>query len=394
MIRRLGTALMGLALTLPLTALPVAAHTTGGLTVVFATYDVGTVTHVVGTVTNHTGSRVRDVTVTATWTAAPASVESGLASVSFLAPHSSSPFHLVEDDLDVTGAPTVAATSATTALLPSGGLQINEVAPTGTTTIVATGTVKNEATVTANAVVVYGVLRDGSGTILDTDTSASVGNVAAGATSAGYTLTFENGTGGVTVDTYAQSTTGTAYLTHWTNYFSDLGTSSFTNEIAFLADEGITLGCSQAKFCPAGVVTREQMALFLDRAIVFANEAAPDQGFTDIGSLSAAAQQSINNLALAGVTGGCSVTPKKYCPTQTVTRGQMSKFIVTGYAIPAATGSFVNSFTDDNGHFSETYNDAMKQAAITSGCGATLYCPNANVTREQMAKFLYEAETP
>ena len=39
-----------------------------------------------------------------------------------------------------------------------------------------------------------------------------------------------------------------------------------------MADEGITLGCGNVNFCPRSNVTREQMALFLDRAIVFADE--------------------------------------------------------------------------------------------------------------------------
>ena len=389
MIRRLGAALIGLILILPLAVSSVTAHNTGGWEVRFATYDVGAVTHVVGIVTNHSPNRWSNVLVTATW-AAPASTETGAASVRFLAPHSSTPFHLVEDDVDVTGSPTMSVSSSISGVVPSGGLQINENAPTGTTTITATGTVKNESAVTAGDVVVYGVLRTVTGVIIDSATSASLGNVNAGATSGMYTLTFEHGTGGVTVDTYAQSTSGTPYLTQWTNYFGDLVTSNFTEEISYLADNAITLGCGTAVFCPKASVSRAQMALFLDRAIDFAGEPFGNFGFTDIGGLSAEAQQAINNLAGAGVTGGCSTSPLKYCPGETVTRGQMSKFIVIAYDVGNAL--VPDHFTDDDGHFSEPYNDAMFEAGITTGCTATTFCPHANVLREQMAVFVYRAE--
>jgi hypothetical protein len=67
----------------------------------------------------------------------------------------------------------------------------------------------------------------------------------------------------------------------------------------------------------------------------------------------------------------------------------MSKFIVLGYEYADAAG---DHFTDDTGHFSEPYNNAMFEAGITSGCGTGLYCPNASVTREQMAAFISRAE--
>ena len=68
----------------------------------------------------------------------------------------------------------------------------------------------------------------------------------------------------------------------------------------------------------------------------------------------------------------------------------MSKFIVLGYELAPIPGT--GAFTDDNGHFSEPYNNRMAADEITSGCAAGAYCPHATVLREQMAKFLFEAE--
>ena len=55
----------------------------------------------------------------------------------------------------------------------------------------------------------------------------------------------------------------------WTSrdYFTDDETSIFEGDINRLAASGITAGCGGTRFCPNGLVTREQMAAFLWRAI-------------------------------------------------------------------------------------------------------------------------------
>ncbi len=50
-----------------------------------------------------------------------------------------------------------------------------------------------------------------------------------------------------------------------TSPFSDIGGSSFRDEIEWLAAEGITSGCGAGRFCPERLVTRGQMASFLTR---------------------------------------------------------------------------------------------------------------------------------
>jgi hypothetical protein len=39
----------------------------------------------------------------------------------------------------------------------------------------------------------------------------------------------------------------------------------------------------------------------------------------------------IEQLALEGITSGCSVTPKNYCPTSPVLRDQMAVFLVRAF---------------------------------------------------------------
>ena len=52
-----------------------------------------------------------------------------------------------------------------------------------------------------------------------------------------------------------------------TNWFDDDDSSSLEDEINALRAAEITTGCGTRKYCPKAVVTREQMAGFLHRAL-------------------------------------------------------------------------------------------------------------------------------
>src|SRR5262245_48278297 len=52
--------------------------------------------------------------------------------------------------------------------------------------------------------------------------------------------------------------------------FTDVPTSaSYHDFVDFLVDNGITSGCGSGLYCPGNAVTRAQMAIFLERAILF-----------------------------------------------------------------------------------------------------------------------------
>jgi len=93
------------------------------------------------------------------------------------------------------------------------------------------------------------------------------------------------------------------------------------------ADLGITVGCGTEplRYCPDSVVTRAEMATFLQRALSLDLPEEP-AGFTDVDRGSAHAR-SIDALRAAGITEGCGTEPLRYCPDHTVLRGQMASFI-------------------------------------------------------------------
>ena len=164
--------------------------------------------------------------------------------------------------------------------------------------------------------------------------------------------------------------------------FTDIGASSFRAEIGWLVDSEVTAGCSASRFCPRSAVTREQMASFLRR--VTGIPARANGIFTDVASSMHRAD--INGIAAANVAAGCS--EGRYCPTVAVTRGQMASFLARALDLPAVTR---DRFSDDDGTTHEGAINALAAAGITGGCATGRFCPNAPVTREQMAGFLHRA---
>jgi hypothetical protein len=110
--------------------------------------------------------------------------------------------------------------------------------------------------------------------------------------------------------------------------FTDDDGTTFEDDINRLAAAGITKGCNPPandEFCPDDLVSREQMAAFIVRALnLTANEHA---GFVDVSSSNTFVED-IGRLATAGVTKGCNPpVNNEYCPKEDVTRGQMAAFL-------------------------------------------------------------------
>ena len=189
--------------------------------------------------------------------------------------------------------------------------------------------------------------------------------------------------GGETVE--AATTFDDVYYDHWAYEW-----------IERLYDSGVTSGCnpSPLKYCPDQYVTRAEMAKFLEKGKHYPNKsyAPPPASTTTFSDLPAYfwATDWIEQLAVDGITDGCG--GGKYCPYNNVTRAEMAKFLLSakyynGYKPPNAGTS--TGFTDvPASHWAAAWIKQLKAEGITSGCGGGNYCPNAFVTRAEMAKFL------
>ena len=106
--------------------------------------------------------------------------------------------------------------------------------------------------------------------------------------------------------------------------FDDVATdASYGPAVDWLAEVGITLGCTVTSYCPAGTVTRAEVAAFLWRL-----EGSPKgsiaANFRDVAA-DFFAGPAIDWLLESGTTTGC--TSSSYCPQGLVTRAEMFTFL-------------------------------------------------------------------
>jgi len=169
-------------------------------------------------------------------------------------------------------------------------------------------------------------------------------------------------------------------------------THAFHAYIGKLSARGITLGCGGGQFCPDANVTREQMAIFVERAMgVFAPPAPGSQTFADV----PATRMSfpfVEDFAQRGITLGCSAAPSLFCPAGAVTREQMAIFVMRALGVFDPPMPGVQSFEDvSSSAYAYRFIEAFYARGITAGCATGRYCPTSNVTRGQMAVFLVRA---
>ena len=167
------------------------------------------------------------------------------------------------------------------------------------------------------------------------------------------------------------------------------------NFIERLYMAGITGGCATGplRYCPEDTVTRAQMAVFLLKGRHGSSYTPPavgtTTGFGDV-PVDYWAAAFIKQLAAEGITAGCG--SGNYCPEQPVTRAQMAVFLLrskygASYT-PPAVGSSTGFGDVPPDYWAAAFIKQLVAEGITVGCGSGNYCPEAPVTRAQMAVFL------
>jgi uncharacterized protein (DUF1800 family) len=186
----------------------------------------------------------------------------------------------------------------------------------------------------------------------------------------------------------------------WFADFNDVPQASpYHGPVERMVRDGITAGCTGGNYCPDNPITRSQMAVFLLRAKHGGGYVPPMASgtiFWDVHATDFAADW-IEQLYAEGVTGGCAPPSPEhgnlplYCPNDSVTRGQMAVFLLkvyhgVSYAPPPATGVFAD--VDPIANIFAAWIEELARLQVTVGCGGGLYCPDASVTRGQMAVFM------
>lgn len=175
--------------------------------------------------------------------------------------------------------------------------------------------------------------------------------------------------------------------------FADVPVSgTHSAAIADLARTGVLDGteCDSGGFCPEEPMRRWVMAVWLVRALDGGDPVGGVQPrFGDVGAGEWWAAHT-ERLAELGVTKGCSADPMLFCPEDAVTRAQMATFLVRAFALKQAAPA---GFGDTAGTVHAASIDALAGAGVTVGCSSSplRYCPHDPVTRAQMATFLVRA---
>lgn len=175
--------------------------------------------------------------------------------------------------------------------------------------------------------------------------------------------------------------------------FVDIDGNIHAENIEFLNQLGAALPCDDGptSFCPEDPMRREDLAAFMVRALEL--PPATTDYFTDDNGLEF--EDDINALMQAGITRGCNPPDNtRFCPDNTVTRGQTAAFIVRAWSLTdAGPGDW---FIDDDDSVFEGDIDRLATVRITRGCNPPSndrYCPDTKLTRAQMSSFLARALT-
>lgn len=129
--------------------------------------------------------------------------------------------------------------------------------------------------------------------------------------------------------------------------------------------------------------------VFRDAASGWGQQANPRPAsistFSDVAVTSPHAA-AIEALAELGITSGCNDDGTRYCPGAAVNRGQLATLLATAFDVPDASGS---PFRDVPGTHAPAV-ASLAAAGVTSGCAPDRYCPDAPVSRAQLATLIAE----
>lgn len=110
--------------------------------------------------------------------------------------------------------------------------------------------------------------------------------------------------------------------------------------------------------------------------------------FNDHDEIASVHQEAVYALVDEGVVEGCE--DDLYCPDPDISREQMASFIARALDLPADTTERFNDVQPGSTHGGNI--GALAQAGVTQGCDDEgNFCPRDSVTREQMASFIQRA---
>ena len=174
--------------------------------------------------------------------------------------------------------------------------------------------------------------------------------------------------------------------------FGDVAEGAFYSvPVSTLAEQGLFAGtgCDEG-FCADDPLDRKTMAVWIVRMLD--GEDPPVVTQTRFNDVDAAGFYApfVERMADLGVTSGCG-DGSGYCPDATVTRWQMAVFLSRAYDLPEGPDPGFSDVPADVWYAPAVAR--LTASGITAGCGdGTGFCPEDDTTRAQMATFLWRAQ--
>jgi len=176
-----------------------------------------------------------------------------------------------------------------------------------------------------------------------------------------------------------------------TPVFSDVSASYWGySAISSLASKGIIVGYPDGTFKPDASITRAEFATMLVKALAL-NTSGTTGTFTDV-TAGAWYYGTVNAAASAGIVYG--IGDNLFAPNALVTREQMAVMVAKalGNKAPTTNGTELNAFSDKSAVSSWAVSgmDEAVKAGIVNGMTADTLAPMANATRAQAAEMIYK----
>lgn len=171
--------------------------------------------------------------------------------------------------------------------------------------------------------------------------------------------------------------------------FKDVQSNAYFYEaVTSLHARNIISGYEDGTFRPNETLTRAHAAKIIALALDLDTTNIKDPGFKDV-SKENVVYKYIAALANKGIVMGSN---GEYKPNNPITRAQMAKIISLAYKLPVNDLQDLTFVDVNQNDWFYKYVGALVENQITTGTTSTTFSPNKNVTRGQMAAFVYRGE--
>lgn len=162
--------------------------------------------------------------------------------------------------------------------------------------------------------------------------------------------------------------------------FKDI-TSFYEPAVDYLIRQQISSGLSETEFGVKRNIIRADAAIWLAKELNLNIAEAPASGFVDVPKRAIGA---VNALKQAGIVGGKSKT--LFGANDNLSRGEVAIILQRAYGL-TNTGTS-SKFTDVSSRYKDAVN-ALVDNNVTDGISPTKFGVTSNITRGQLAVFMY-----